>query len=131
MSERQTRYRLPQEGGVPDPEAEDAALHGDAPEPAPGMAGESAPAEPSRAEIFALNPELAGDDGTSDGTPTMPEGPIEGEPYVAGAPLAGKTEPVESAPVSERPASTSTPEERHEDMHPDEPSIEERGERRG
>lgn len=118
MTERKTRYRLPQEGAVPDPEAEEAAVAGTPPPAAPGMAGESAPGEPSRAEIFAMEPELAGKDGTSDGTPTDPQGPVQGHPYVAGAPGMGKTEPVESAPVSERPAETSTPEERHQDMEP-------------
>ncbi|MCC7364472.1 MAG: hypothetical protein IT303_08865 [Dehalococcoidia bacterium] len=74
MTERQTRYRIPQPGAVPDPEAEDAALTGDVPPPAPGMAGESAPGQPSRAEIFAMDPELAADD-VHPGTPPLPVGP--------------------------------------------------------
>lgn len=118
MTERKTRYRLPQEGAVPDPEAEKAAVAGAPPPAAPGMAGESAPGEPSRAEIFAMEPELAGKNGTSDGAPTDAQGPEEGQPYVAGAPGMGKTGPVESAPASERPAETSTAEERHQDMEP-------------
>ncbi|MGE5596905.1 MAG: hypothetical protein ACM3S1_12840 [Hyphomicrobiales bacterium] len=119
MSDKQeTRYRLPQEHGIPDPEAESAALSGDVPPADPEMAGESAPGEPSRAEIFALNPELAGEDGVSAGSPTMPEGPDDGLPYVAGAPKQGKTEPLEPAPPPERPDWASTPAERHDDMEP-------------
>jgi len=116
--ERRTPYRLPQERGEPDPEAEAMAAAGEVPDAEPGMKGESAPGEPSRAEVLALNPELAGEDGTSDGGPTMPEGPEPGLPYVAGAPSQGKTEPLRSAPPAERPDWSSTPEERHEEMEP-------------
>lgn len=116
--ERKTPYRLPQENGEASPEAEEAAVSGDVPEAAEGMAGESEPGEPSRAEIFALDPSLAGDNGTSVGGPTMPEGPIPGEPHVAGAPTQGKTEPLHSAPPAERPEWSSTPEERFADQEP-------------
>lgn len=117
MPERETRYRLPQEGGVPDPEAADAALAGEPPAAAPGMAGESAPGEPSRAEVFALEPELAAGEALP-GTPTDPRGPVEGHPYVAGAPEMGETSPGESAPPAERPRASSRPGERHAEMEP-------------
>ena len=105
------------------------AAAGEAPPPAPGAAGESAPGEPSRAEIASMNPEAVQEDALP-GTPTKPEGPVEGEPHVAGAPVAGQTEVTETAPPSERPAATSTPEERHEDevppkapLQPDDPAA--------
>ena len=64
---------LPQADARPDPRALDAAVSGDVPPPEPGMAGESAPGEPSRAEVFALAPELAGEEGAAmPGTPTRP-----------------------------------------------------------
>lgn len=100
--ERQTPYRLPQERGEPDPAAVDAARDGSVPPAEPGLAGESRPGEPSRAEIFALNPELATESGTSDGAPTMPDGPEPGHPRVAGRPQQGSTEPARSAPRPER-----------------------------
>jgi hypothetical protein len=62
---------LPQEHGRRDPRALEAAISGEVPSAAPGAAGESAPGEPSRAEIFAQAPELAGESGASSpGTPT-------------------------------------------------------------
>jgi hypothetical protein len=112
-------YELPQEDGQVDSEALEAAVSGDVPAEKPGMAGESAPGEPSRAEVFALNPELAADDGvSSSGAPTMPVGPTPGTPPSAGAPLQGRTEPDHSAPPGERPADTSSPEERNQEMEP-------------
>jgi hypothetical protein len=108
----------PQPDITRDPRAEEAANTGDIPPAAPGAAGESAPGQPSRAEIFSLNPALASKDGAANTGPTGPEGPEAGAPYVAGAPKAGKTESLETAPVSERPDWSSTPEERHQDMAP-------------
>jgi hypothetical protein len=98
-----------------DTRAEEAAETGDIPPAVPGAAGESAPGEPSRAEIFSLNPSLSNKDGAPDMGPSDPAGP-EGPPYIAGAPTAGKTESIETAPVAERPEWSSTPEERHQDM---------------
>ena len=67
---------LPQEHGRRDPRALEAAISGDVPPAAPGAAGEAAPGEPSRAEIFAQAPELAGESGAaSPGTPTRPLSP--------------------------------------------------------
>lgn len=116
--ERETPYKLPQEYGEPDPEAVEAAIDEDAPPAAPGMAGESAPGQPSRAEIFALNPEATDGDSVFTGSPTMPVGPEKDEPYVAGAPEMGSTEPLRSAPPAERPESTSAPEETHKRLEP-------------
>ena len=53
-------FEIPSSGKVtPDPAARAAAKQGEAPPAAPGMAGESAPGQPSRAEVFAQNPEAA------------------------------------------------------------------------
>lgn len=54
-----------------DPAAVEAAQKGEVPPPAPGMDGESDPSQPSRAEIFAIRPELAD---SVPGTPTEGHG---------------------------------------------------------
>lgn len=59
-----------------DPAAVEAVLSGQVPEPAPGMAGESAPGQPSRAEVLAMAPELAD---SIPGVPTVPEDPKTGQ----------------------------------------------------
>lgn len=107
----------PQPNNDIDPEAVHAATSGDVPPPEPGNNGESAEGEPSRAEIFSMNPELASDV-AAPGTPTNAEGPMPGYPYTAGAPVAGRTSAGDAAPPGERPADESTPAERHESMKP-------------
>jgi hypothetical protein len=92
-------YELPQEGTRPSSEALEAAVSGDAPPPEPGLAGESDASQPSRAEVLALNPELAAEDGVSStGTPTMPVHPTPGEPPVVGHTTAGSKAPARDAP---------------------------------
>lgn len=58
-----------------DPRAVEAARKGEVPEPAPGMAGESDPSEPSRAEVLALRPDLAD---------SIPGTPTEGHAHAPG-----------------------------------------------
>lgn len=100
-----------------DPEAVRAATSGEVPPPEPGNNGESAEGQPSRAEIFSMNPDLA-NDVAARGTPTDAEGPMPGYPYTAGAPVAGPTSAGDAAPPGKRPADESTPAERHESMKP-------------
>lgn len=114
-SENHPPHFRPQPNVTHDPRAEEAATTGDIPPAAPGEAGESAPGEPSRAEIFSLNPALSSKGRAPDTGPSDPDGP-DGPPFVAGAPTAGKTGAIETVPVSQRPQWSSTPEERHEDL---------------
>lgn len=110
-----THYH-PQPDSSLDPAALEAAETGKVPPAQPGNHGESAPGQPSRAEIFSLNPGLANDGKLAN--PTDPEGPVPGLPYTAGAPVAGKTESLETAPPGERPDWSSSPEAQHADMKP-------------
>lgn len=82
-----------------DPDAVAAAASGEAPPPAPGAAGESAPGEPSRAEVMALNPEAAEAEGTLPGTPTSPEA---GQPGQADSEPRARTEPEQRMAEHER-----------------------------
>lgn len=72
MAERDERAVI--HDGI-DPKAIEAARKGELPEPAPGMAGESDPSEPSRAEVLAVRPDLADSAGST---------PTEGHAHATG-----------------------------------------------
>jgi hypothetical protein len=102
MDDREITHNLPQPGAEPDPDAIDAARTGDVPPATEGGAGESAPDDPSRAEIFALRPDLASEHATTDySTPTIPEDPPSGSSPVAGETLMGTTDPDPGTPPPE------------------------------
>jgi hypothetical protein len=77
-------------GEAADPAAVEAATKGEAPPPAEGAAGESAPGEPSRAEVMALNPEAAYSESMHPATPTNPQA---GQPGQADSEPRSRTEP--------------------------------------